>query len=202
MVILDPNEKHEWKQSLRELTGYSLQNMRECVQDVYDLHCKKEFCKTYDCADQVYSHRNFMGVAKLNPVALFPGFEIFVIDKQNRRICNIMKYSLIVTTILSNLFLYLVRKLSRDPNLHCVESHALAPPLLNESKQNRWNREGLQLEYEESQSSLSTFYEVSFGHVIFLFTTQRMHIGHDTVTRMRSLYPSICLYPCFENEYF
>jgi hypothetical protein len=47
--------------------------------------------------------------------------------------------------------------------------------------------------------------ERDFNHldtVNLCFTKQCVHIGHDTVTKMRSLDPSIRLYPCFEDEAF
>lgn len=85
LLILNPNNKYIWNQNLRELTGYSLRKMRECVKDIYDVHRNEEFRKDYDCADQVYCRQNLLCVAKLNPVPLPPGFARPIEEKWNRR---------------------------------------------------------------------------------------------------------------------
>jgi hypothetical protein len=66
--------------------------------------------------------------------------------------------------------------------------------------------EGIERDFNQNTRSRNLVCQHSMKQdldtVNLCFTKQHVHIGHDTVTKMRSLDPSIHLYPCFEDEAF
>jgi len=72
LLVLNPKDKNPWDGCLKDLTGYSLTHMMDCVKDVHCLHRNTALRKICDTVDKKYGVPEAKCVAILSPPKALP----------------------------------------------------------------------------------------------------------------------------------